>query len=215
MPSTGTSSRAPISPWRRALAALATVTLVAAGVVALPAQEAEAVRATGGSARFPDVEWISWGAHGTGLDPGSTTSITTTEEFTRGGTDYVVTCSLTNIRRTRGTTGGKPYITAYTPGDWRGDGLDDLYNIGGTGKSNKMAIGIRNRNDGNTIQFSVSCSATVNRGGVVSSFPLAGLVMASGESSVTAGTVREHVAATISGSSRWRILDHIKVVLPA
>lgn len=93
--------------------------------------------------------------------------VTTTEEFTRGGDDYVVTCTISNISRSRGS-GSQPWLEAYQPGSFPGDGLDDLYHRGGPGEANDMVIGIKNVHDGNTVSFDVDCSATVERDGVVS-----------------------------------------------
>lgn len=198
---------------RSLTAVLTAASLVLVGLVALPTPTAEAARATGGSARFPAVEWISWGSHLQGLVPDASGRITTTEEFTRGGDDYVVTCSISDLKRTRGSGNGALLI-GYRPGAWQGDGFDNLYNIGGTDSSNQLVVGLRNHLDGNTVEFDFDCAATVERDGAVTALPLAGLVMANAESSITAAvgasTFREHVAASIDPAGTWRIIDRLR-----
>lgn len=104
--------------------------------VATPAAHAEA--ATGGDARFPSVQWMSWGEPGQQLPDGS---FEQTETTTLGDQVLEVTCSVENVTRVSGSGGGA-LLEAYRPGTWRGDGFDDLYNIGGTGTDNEMIVGL-------------------------------------------------------------------------
>lgn len=160
--------------------------------------EAEAIQATGGNARFQAISWFSWGAAQATIPNGG---ITRTETYTVAGQQLAVTCSLSNIARTRGTGNGA-YLQSYRSGTWQGDGFDELYNIGGTNDLNTMVVGLSNNFDANTVNFDFTCSATL--GGVA--FPLAGLVMADAEAS----GANEYVGATIPTSATWRILDRVR-----
>lgn len=71
--------------------------------------------------------------------------MTSEQEF---GNDnkLVVTCTDSNRRALPndfGQTINAP-IFAYQPGDWKGDGLDDLYHVEGTGEANELIIGLGN-----------------------------------------------------------------------
>jgi len=166
--------------------------------VGMPATPAAAVQATGGSARFPSIEWFSWGADGATIPNGG---ITRTENYTLAGQPFNITCTLSNINRTVGTGTGS-YLESYRSGTWQGDGFDSLYNIGGVDAANTMVVGLSNHTQGNTITVDFSCSATL----AGNAFPLAGLVMADAEAS--GGT--EYVGATIPTSATWRILDRVR-----
>src|SRR5690606_39577033 len=107
------------------------------------------------------------------------------------------TCSISNLTRTRGS-GNDALLIAYRPGFWQRDGFDNPYNHGGTDSSNQLVVGLRNWLDANTVEFDFDCAATVERGGVATPLPLAGLVMANAESSISASGFREHIGATIS-----------------
>ncbi|MCC6496795.1 MAG: DUF11 domain-containing protein [Propionibacteriaceae bacterium] len=174
--------------------------VLAVGFLALglPATPAAAVQATGGAARFPSIEWFSWGADGSVI---SNNGVTRTEHYTLAGQSFDITCSISNITRVGGTGTGS-YLESYRSGTWQGDGFDQLYNIGGVDEANNMVVGLSNRIQGNTITLSFNCSATL--GG--NPFPLAGLVMADAEAS--GGT--EYVGATIPTTATWRILDRVR-----
>ncbi|MBW8811698.1 MAG: hypothetical protein JF591_23395, partial [Lysobacter sp.] len=101
--------------------------------VALP-QSAQAQFATGGAGRFrPNILWFDWG-NNTANIPQAGTSVTNV--FNVSGQELRVTCALSNI-----SGGTAPSLRIYRPGGWSGDGLDDLYNVGGTGGANTMDIG--------------------------------------------------------------------------
>ncbi len=93
-------------------------------------------------------------------------------------------------------------LSAYRPGNWTGDGLDDLYNVGGTGTNNQLIVGLSNTVQGTTVTFSFACSTTLDGNPV----PLAGLVMADAEQSGS----NEYVEATIPAGGDWRIIDRIR-----
>ncbi|MGC4174584.1 DUF7507 domain-containing protein [Demequina sp.] len=203
-------------------AALVIVALLAGVLapVALPVAPADAVAATAGAARFPQVQWISWGDNGETLAPNASGDIIATETITIGAHQIVVTCTIDNLARPRGTDQtangtrpaqpGEPWLDAYASGTWRGDGFDELYNIGGTGTNNTLVAGVRNHHNANTITFDFSCGAELVVGSSRTTVPLAGLVMASAESSVNNGSFQEYIGATISSAGTWRILDRTR-----
>ena len=166
--------------------------------VGMPATPAAAVQATGGTARFPSIEWFSWGADGATIP---NTGLTRTENYTLAGQAFNITCTLSNITRVAGTATGS-YLESYRSGTWQGDGFDSLYNIGGVDAANTMVVGLANRTQGTTISANFTCSATL----AGTPFPLAGLVMADAEAS--GGS--EYVGATIPTTATWRILDRVR-----
>ncbi|WP_163272156.1 CshA/CshB family fibrillar adhesin-related protein [Chelativorans alearense] len=175
---------------RRAAGLLALCSIIASG----PALSAE--YATGGASDYRDeVLWLTWGDSATynsasrpPLNNGTTTSASIQ---VAGGVSLDVTCTLLNIVH---QPGGNQQLFAYRPGDWSGDSLDDLYNIGGTGTSNQLINGIMR--GGGISNFTVSCTATL--GG--DPFPLKGLVMADAEAiNGSTGASNEYVQATADG----------------
>ena len=150
-----------------------------------------AAYATAGTGQYKDrILWLTWGggANGTkgqGLTTGSSTSAT----LTLAGKPLVITCSLSNI------TGGT--IKSYAPGGWRGDSLDDLYNIGGTGTSNTLVNGIVNGEQGSTVTFTVTCNATLDG----KAYDLPGLVVSDAESMAPS----EYLEIRATGT--WNILE--------
>ena len=184
------------TPGRVACAAICAMLLAAA-----PAQ---AQFATGGSGLHRGrIFWVDWGNNGENVFAGRT--------ITRGfniGTPASpanrldITCTLSNATRTRGATDA---LTVYTPGSWQGDGLDELYNIGGNhpgqgANPNTLSVGLATPSGG-TIEFDFACSATL--GGVP--FGLSGLVFADAEAS--GGT--EFVAARLTSGGTLRVIDQI------
>ncbi|MFC8192800.1 CshA/CshB family fibrillar adhesin-related protein [Cellulomonas sp. NPDC057328] len=194
-----------------ALLALA-LTPVLASVTAAPAAAAAGdtgstygapVYATGGSGLHKDrIAWLSWGALGAQIT--NNTSVTNWHEV--GPAHRVeVTCQLSG-------RSGDVYVAR--PGGYSGDGLDDLYNVGGTGTANQLRSAIRTP-DGTTRSFRVACTgALVQFNGQgwgqaqrVSSRPvsLGGMVLADAESTHGA----EYVQATAAGgtTSPWFQVD--------
>lgn len=169
-------------------------------MAALPAQ---AQFATGGTGLHRNrVFWVDWGNAGENVFAGKT--------ITRGFNIGVpataanrldITCTLSNAASTRGTAG----LGVYTPGNWQGDGLDELYNIGGnqpgTGTNpNTLRVGLVT-NSSSTVEFDFSCGATL--GG--QPFQLSGLVFADAEAS--GGS--EFVAARLTSGGTVRVIDQI------
>ncbi len=165
---------------------------------------AQAQFATGGSGVHRGrIFWVDWGTNGEDVFAGRT--------ITRGfniGTPAStanrldITCTLSNAARTAGTGTG---LRVYNPGSWQGDGLDDLYNIGGNqpgqgANPNTLSVGLATPS-GTTIEFDFACSATL--GGVP--FGLSGLVFADAEAS--GGS--EYVAARLTSGGTLRVIDEI------
>jgi len=179
----GLARRAP------AATAIAVVLALLAMLGATPAAIAEF--ATGGAGIYRgSVDWFEWGPLGDEIAP---TGATVSNTRTVGGVSLVTSCTI-------GAVTGSP-LEVTRPGDTSTDGLDDLYNAGGTGPANGMLVGLANAVDGGTSTFPVTCSATL-AGGPVSP---TGIVVA------TAGTngTGEYLAATVSGAS-WRALDRYR-----
>ncbi len=165
---------------------------------------AQAQFATGGTgAHRGRIFWVDWGTNGENVFAGKT--------ITRGfniGTPASaanrldITCTLSNAARTAGTGNG---LFVYNPGSWQGDGLDDLYNIGGNqpgqgANPNTLSVGLATPS-GTTVEFDFSCGATL--GGAP--FDLSGLVFADAEAS--GGS--EYVAARLTGGGTLRVIDEI------
>ncbi|MGL5810794.1 MAG: CshA/CshB family fibrillar adhesin-related protein, partial [Nocardioides sp.] len=182
---------------RRLLVGLVVLGLVLMGVAtAVPAR---ADVATGGAGRLIDaVQWFSWGAND---EPIPDSGITKTNTFIVAGQPLEMTCSLSNIADANPGAPAGTVLSAYRSGDWVGDGFDDLYNVGGVGPDNQLAVAVRNQS-GREATFDFSCSATF--GG--NPFPLEGLVFADAEST----NINEFIAATAPASATWRIVDRYR-----
>lgn len=155
---------------------------------------------TGGSDRFKDqIQWVAWptdnadnivlgyGRKQTGVDYQhdsepilngayyAKSGATTMRRDLGDGGALVTTCTLSNPDHSM-NDGGKnrdtSLLQAYLPGGWAGDGLDDLYNVGGTGRwttndanpafptqyanDNQLSIGLRNDADHANVSFDYS-----------------------------------------------------------
>lgn len=185
----GVRSPRPRTARRALLSALVAVLTMASVLVWAGGTSADAEVATGGTGRFRSIDWLTWGADGAAVTDGSTS----TQTITVGGEPLVVTCTLQHLSGP---------VRSYRSGDWRGDGFDDLYNIGGTGGSNQLVAGLANATPDSKVTFDLTCGATL--AGEAISLP--GLVMADAESSKGS----EYVGATISSTATWRILDRIR-----
>ncbi|MCI1058803.1 CshA/CshB family fibrillar adhesin-related protein [Stenotrophomonas maltophilia] len=167
------------------------VCLLLFAMLFMPSTVMAAAYATGGSSPYRDtVLWLTWGGgelgtHNILLNNGDTSSFSMPVAT---GVNLDVTCGLSDI--SSGT------LRSYRPGDYSGDSLDDLYNIGGTGSANRLIAGIA-RSSGTT-NFRISCTSTL--GGVP--YRLPGLVMADAE---TLNNVNEHVEASAMGS--WNVVE--------
>ncbi|MDU0348891.1 CshA/CshB family fibrillar adhesin-related protein [Actinomyces sp. MRS3W] len=238
---------------RRTAVVVACATLAATGMVGASLSVAEAAGtvaegfATGGEGRFKnDIQWIQWGTKNQVLlTPGVDVpqEVKSTRDLGDAGT-LVTTCTIGNLRQWTSEGGSfdsygydenKAYVRtglkAYTPGDWAGDVLDDLYNVGGTGhwntgngapgafpeqyaNDNQMVIGLRNTTDHARLSFDFSCTATLNGQEV----PLQGLVFADAEaSSTSSGAGPDNQAewiqaapASNASNVTWYALDRLR-----
>lgn len=154
--------------------------------------------ATGGSSPYiDDVLWLTWGSanmqthpygrHNQPLSVGAKSHAS----IHLGEGRYL--CIEAEIISIAGST-----VNSYAPGNYSGDHLDDLYNIGGTGTNNQLVSGIINRNDNNSPRLVIKCSATLDGLPV----RLAGLVVADAES--LNGT-SEYIYATADGN--WTLVE--------
>ncbi|QCW26122.1 DUF11 domain-containing protein [Lysobacter enzymogenes] len=177
--------------------ALFACALLSLGFASLPAQ---AQFATGGSGLYKqNIVWFSWGANGASINQNG---VAVTNSTSIDGQFLRVTCSLSNI----GGNSPNPDLIAYRPGTWTGDGLDNLYNIGGTGTANQLINGLSNRlPNGFQASGRFACSATFGPNNNASDppYPLQGLVFADAEES---GGL-EYVQATAANPVTWRIID--------
>ena len=183
---------------RRVFAAL--VAMFLAGLMLVVASPARADYASGGTGRFGgSIEWISWGADGAGIPNAGETR---TNTFSVGAETVAITCTVNNIADiTGGAAPAGSVLSSYRSGDYVGDGLDNIYNVGGTGTKNQLVTGLVTQGS-RTAQFNFACTGTLNG----AAFPLSGLVMADAESTNNV----EYIAATIPPTATWRVLDRYR-----
>jgi uncharacterized repeat protein (TIGR01451 family) len=167
---------------------------------------AQAQFATGGAGRFKqNIYWFDWG---TAPNTIAQSGVSVTNVIPLSGQELRVTCSLSNI-----SGGTAPSLRIYRPGDWTGDGLDDLYNIGGTGTANTMDIGLRNNVNGTTVNFDFTCSATLGAPGQPNppAYQLEGLVVADAEQSSNSEYLQATIATSNAGQPTvWRVIDRFR-----
>ncbi|MBQ3358697.1 MAG: hypothetical protein IJG47_07340, partial [Microbacterium sp.] len=83
---------------------------------------ASATYATGGEGLYTgSIDWFEWGEDDQ-LIPAE--GLTRTNTRVVAGQTISTTCTLSNIT-------GNDDLRSYRSGDWRGDALDNLYNVGG------------------------------------------------------------------------------------
>ncbi len=168
------------------------------GALLLAAGNSQAQFATGGTGLHkPRIFWLGWGPVGQNVFAGATIN----RSFNVGGYSFVSTCTLSNAVTTAGTSTS---LAVYTPGNWQGDGFDELYNIGGNqpgqgANPNTLSVGLATF--ASTIEFNVTCTATFDG----QPFALRGLVY----SDVEASGGAEFVAARLTNGGTLRIIDQI------
>ncbi len=181
----GTSRRR----WARALRGVVALGIASAAIGVVAPTTADAQYATGGSGQYKgSIDWFVWGTSGQAV-PNAGTTVTNTRNV--GGQQLETTCTI-------GAFTGTMKVDSY--GDWGGTGLDDLYNVGGTGSANQLAAGLAVSSS--TVSFPLSCSATLDG----SPIALPGLVMADAEQSAS----NELIQAKIDPSATWRIIDRFR-----
>lgn len=197
-----------------------------------------AVRATGGLGKYKElILWMGWPKGQlirTQNDSASANKNIPTSLTHHNYVDVtprvrlVTTCTINNLRYTRRSDGAaysaesKPVpIESYIPGGWHGDFLDNLYNIGGDGRSNQMNIGIKNNDitaQNANFTFNVACQAqiltrpTPGSGDFTEAtrFPIDGLVITDAESAGYHANGKEYVQATTKNKASWYLLDRIQ-----
>ncbi|MBW2962381.1 CshA/CshB family fibrillar adhesin-related protein [Mesonia aestuariivivens] len=162
-----------------------------------PNQIVTSTFATGGNGLYLNkIVWLTWGANNQSHTYGLSNQTlqngeTSYASINLGGNKYFcLQATLKNI------TPNAP-IQSYIPGNYTGDSLDDLYNIGGAGTNNQMVSGIKNENSGSTSRFSVECKAFLDGNPV----RLKGLVVADAESLASS----EEIKASANGE--WKIVE--------
>lgn len=153
--------------------------------------------ATGGSSPYiDDVLWLTWGSNNQTTHPhgrhGRTLAVGAKSfaSIELGNNQWLcIEAEITAI------TGG--VIRSYAPGNYSGDYLDDLYNIGGVGSNNQLVSGIINSTSGQNNTITIVCKATID--GVP--IRLAGLVVADAESLASA----EYIYTTADGE--WTLVE--------
>lgn len=157
-----------------------------------------AAYATGGTGLYKkDILWLTWGStdktthpygqDGQQLEVGATSYAS----IDLGGDTYLcVEAEIINID-------GDP-VNSYSPGNYSGDFLDDLYNIGGIDKQNQLVSGIINREKGKTSTITLKAKATIDGVPV----RLSGMVVADAES---LNANNEFIHSTASGD--WTIIE--------
>ncbi|MFC5731586.1 MULTISPECIES: CshA/CshB family fibrillar adhesin-related protein [Nocardioides] len=177
--------------WRRGLSLVAGAAIAGTLLAVLPTSPSEARYATGGNGAYLGaIDWFEWGAHGTAIPAAG---LTETNTRTVAGGTLATTCTISSLSGS---------ISAYRSGSWGGDGMDEMYNIGGTGGSNQLVAGLANSVGGTTPSFTFACSTTLDGVPV----PLAGLVMADAEQSGS----NEYIQATIPAGAEWRLIDRFR-----
>ncbi|WP_436501384.1 CshA/CshB family fibrillar adhesin-related protein [Actinokineospora sp. HUAS TT18] len=175
----------------RACAAFAAAT----AVLAVSAPPSAARVATGGAGRFVStINWVEWGTNQQALPA---QGLTRTEDIPVGGQVITLSCTIGPI------AGGA--AEAYRPGNWGGDALDELYNIGGVNGANQLVNGIATLASGSTLTFTFTCSAASG----LTSVPLAGLVFADAEQSAGSAAGGEYVEGT-AATGTWRVIDRYR-----
>lgn len=192
-----------------------------------PNQAVTAAFATGGSSLYKDkVLWLTWGTPD--LASGQTLTLDNSNRYGKHGTKlavgsksrakiplgsnkfYYVEAEIIAIKITSGNVNAG--IKSYAPGDWKMDYLDDLYNIGGIGKTetkntnnNKLISGISNGVIVQTAEFSIKCKAFIGYdvGSSIVDVPvrLEGVVIGDAETMAT----DEYIEVTADGD--WNIVE--------
>jgi uncharacterized repeat protein (TIGR01451 family) len=181
----------------RLIAAVVAVTLASISI------DAHAQYATGGTGLHRGrIFWVDWGNNGENIFSGRTIVRGFNIDTPATAANRLdITCTLSGATNTAGSTG----LFVYTPGNWQGDGLDELYNIGGNqpgngANPNTLSIGLATSVT-STVEFNFTCSATL--GGAP--FALNGLVFADSEASGAS----EYVSARLTGGGTLRVIDQI------
>lgn len=193
--------------WRNALLV---ILCSCGGLLSGPAAQAQALKATGGTGAYKqDIWWLNF--QGISVAAGGTT----TRSFTIG--DVTINVIIDNVSFSGQVATSTPTVlsgvrlSGYRPGTWTGDGLDEVYNIGGTGTNNTLTNALSTNLRGNgsntgpvssmlTTNFRIRAYATIN--GVATDL---GLIFATGEED---SGQSEYERVTTNGST-WQLLEKV------
>lgn len=149
----------------------------------------------GQSPYINEVLWLTWGSTDQQVYPygrhGQTLSVGTKSyaSISLGDGKYLcIEAEITSI-----STG---VIKSYSPGNYTGDYMDDLYNIGGTGTNNKLVAGISTSSNSPTI--TIKCKASIDGEPI----RIPGLVIGDAESLNNSG---EYINVTADGN--WTLVE--------
>lgn len=161
-----------------------------------PDKVVTAAYATGGQSPYIDkVLWLTWGSTNEQTDPYGkhnqqlSVGAKSYASIHLGGDTYL--CMEAEIISISGA------VNSYAPGNYGGDSLDKLYNIGGIGSANKLVSGIINRVDNATSTLRLRAKAHI----AGKPIRISGLVVADGESLGSS----EFINATAFGT--WNVVD--------
>ncbi|WEV46761.1 CshA/CshB family fibrillar adhesin-related protein [Bifidobacterium sp. ESL0690] len=184
--------------------------------------------ATGGEGRMLNaIDWVQWSSSEEEID--SDKVVWTTPS--KVGDDHWIStrCAVTSPTGGVNNALSTTYpLTTYKSGDWPGDGLPYMYNQGGSGGSNTMVTGLKNKDDAGKVTFDFSCatylisstpSPTLDASTNTAPFtnvPMQGLVFADAESNNWVDRLgysqQEYIKATpqsnLPGKTpTWRLID--------
>lgn len=153
--------------------------------------------ATGGTGNYLDrIIWLTWGAQSSADTYGKTNQI-----LNDGETSYASIPLSQNkyfcLQATIDNVTPSSSIKSYIPGNYTGDSMDNMYNIGGAGNNNQMVAGIINANSGTTVNFNVNCQAFLDGNPV----RIKGLVIADAESLSSSEELK------VSSDGDWRVIE--------
>ncbi|KIP53290.1 CshA/CshB family fibrillar adhesin-related protein [Leucobacter komagatae] len=140
--------------------------------------------AEGGEGKYrSSIDWFSFGQEGP-IVPAADGTVSYSNDRVVGHHTLRTTCTIGNIVEAAPTPGAQA-LSTYRSGWYQGDGLSQLYNIGGAGWSNQLVNGITNTTSGANVTFRILCGAEIidEQGGRSTPIQLQGPVVADAESS--------------------------------
>ncbi|MAN26414.1 MULTISPECIES: CshA/CshB family fibrillar adhesin-related protein [Mesonia] len=153
--------------------------------------------ATGGTGNYLDrIIWLTWGAQSSADIYGKEGEV-----LNNGETSYASIQLSQNkyfcLQATIDNINPSSSIESYIPGNFVGDSMDELYNIGGTGNNNQLVAGIINADGGDTATFTVSCQAFLDGNPI----RIKGLVIADAESLASSEEIK------VSSDGEWKVVE--------
>lgn len=154
--------------------------------------------ATGGESPYIDqVLWLTWGSDNEQTHPYGrhdqelSVGAKSYASIHLGGDSYL--CVEVEIVAIAGGA-----VNSYAPGNWSGDSMDILYNIGGSGRNNQLVAGVVNRDQSSTSTLTFRAKANISGEPI----RISGLAIADAEALNDSG---EYIKATAHGT--WSIVD--------